>query len=349
MSPNYPLNCWYVLATSDEVQTELFSRRALGKHVLLYRVANGTVVAMDDRCAHRPHALSTGHRDGDKVVCGYHGMTYAPDGTLLDVPSQENVPPGVRVRTYPVFEQAPFVWVWLGDPGAAGLRTPPRIPWLTGERTWASSLDVSRILANYLLLHEHYLDLTNIFHMHPEAVPPDLQRLPALDEVMVSERSVSYLRITVPTRPAPWEKDVTGLAPDARSPRLEEGVFISPGLHVQRYVIDPEGSRPLTLVRVQAFTPESDGVTHSFTRIARDFTPHNAELTAYLREMFHEMTLRDAALLESMQVRIDEEFEELEPRRDLNIKADRAALRARRIARDMVDEETRYIGRMLAP
>jgi ferredoxin-NADP reductase len=43
--------------------------------------------------------------------------------------------------------------------------------------------------------------------------------------------------------------------------------------------------------------------------------------------------------LEATQLRIDEETE---PRRNVNVKADRASLRARRIANDMVDEESGY-------
>jgi phenylpropionate dioxygenase-like ring-hydroxylating dioxygenase large terminal subunit len=347
MRTNYPFNSWYVAATSDEITTGLSTRRILGRHVLLYRLESGEIVAMEDCCAHRPHPLSTGRRDGDRVVCGYHGFTYEPDGLLVGVPSQEHVPPGIRVRTYPVREQGPFIWVWMGVPGAADLRQPPRMPWLAGPGKWASSLEYRQVKANYLLLHEHYLDLTNVFHMHPEAAPPDLHTLPPLDEVEVSEMSASYTRLTGPTRPAPWEQAVTGMGDDDRAPRFEEGIFVSPGLHVQRYIIDPGGERPLTLVRIQAFTPESEGVTHTYTEIARDFATDSPDVTEILRAMFHEMTVRDAALLETMQVRMAEEDGERFPHRNINVKADRAALRARRIVRDMADEESGYRARVV--
>lgn len=347
MRPNYPFNSWYVAATSDEVTNGLFARRILGRHVMLYRLASGEIVAMEDRCAHRPHPLSTGRRDGDRVMCAYHGFTYEPNGLLVGVPSQEHVPPGVRIRTYPVRELGPFIWVWLGERGAADLRQPPRMPWLAGSSEWASSMEYVKVKANYVLLHEHYLDLTNVFHMHPEAVPPDLHSLPPLDEIEVSERAASYGRQTGPTRPAPWEQAVTGLDENSRSPRFEEGIFVSPGLHVQRYIIDPDGERPLSLVRIQGFTPESDGVTHTFTQIARDFATDSPDVTEILRAMFHEMTVRDAALLEIMQVRMTEEDEDRFPHRNINVKADRAALRARRIARDMADEEAGYRARVV--
>ena len=94
MTPNYPFNCWYVAATSDEVGEDLLARRLLDRPVVLYRRSSGDVVAMEDRCVHRAYPLSEGRRDGDRVVCGYHGFSYGPDGCLVDVPSQESVPPG---------------------------------------------------------------------------------------------------------------------------------------------------------------------------------------------------------------------------------------------------------------
>jgi phenylpropionate dioxygenase-like ring-hydroxylating dioxygenase large terminal subunit len=337
MRPNYPFNCWYVAATSDEVGQGLLARRLLDKPVVLYRCDSGDVVAMEDRCVHRAYPLSEGRRDGDRVVCGYHGFSYDPDGCLVEVPSQENIPPGARVRTYPVHEQSPFVWIWLGEPGAAALRPPPRVPWYADGSGWASTTEVLRVEANYLLLHEHYLDLTDVFVMHPEAVPPDIEVLPQLDEVEVSERSVSYSRSTPPSRLATWEADVTGLSADTASIRREEGTFVSPALHVQHYVIDPDDGKAYELLRIQGFTAESPTATHVFLQMARNFAIDNAEAGEFLRTMFHEWAIRDAAVLETIQRRLGEDTV---PRRDINVKADRAAVRARRIAMEMVDEES---------
>jgi phenylpropionate dioxygenase-like ring-hydroxylating dioxygenase large terminal subunit len=347
MRPNYPFNCWYVAANSDEVGPELLGRRLLDKPVVLYRRGSGEVVAMEDRCIHRAYPLSAGRRDGDRVICGYHGFAYGPDGCLVDVPSQENVPPGARVRTYPVHEQSPFVWIWLGDPGVAELRPPPRVPWYADGTGWASTHEVLRVEANYLLLHEHYLDLTDVFVMHPEVVPPDIEVLPQLDEVEVSERSVSYSRTTPPSRLAPWEVEITGLPADAAGTRCEEGTFVSPALHVQHYVIDPEGGKAYELLRIQGFTPESPQATHVFLQMARNFATDDAHVADFLRTMFHEWAMRDAVVLETIQRRLGEETV---PRRDINVKADRAAVRARRIAMETVDEESgRFaLTRMLA-
>ena len=337
MRPNYPFNCWYVAATSDEVGQDLLARRLLGVPVVLYRRESGDVVAMEDRCIHRAYPLSAGRRDGDRVVCGYHGFGYDPDGCLVDVPSQENVPPGAHVRTYPVHEQSPFIWIWLGDAGAAALRPPPRVPWYADGVGWASTTEVLRVEANYLLLHEHYLDLTDVFVMHPEVVPPDIEVLPPLDEVEVSERSVSYSRTTPPSRLAAWEAEVTGLSADSVGIRREEGMFVSPALHVQHYAIDPEDGRTYDLLRIQGFTPESPGTTHVFLQMARNYATNNDGAAEFLRTMFHEWAMRDAGVLETIQNRLEQDTL---PRRDINVKADRAAVRARRIAMEMVDDES---------
>lgn len=337
MRPNYPFNCWYVAATTDEVGQDLLARRLLDKPVLLYRRGSGEIVAMEDRCIHRAYPLSAGRRDGDRVVCGYHGFAYDPDGCLVDVPSQENVPPGARVRTYPVHEQSPFVWIWLGDPGVAALRPPPRVPWYADGTGWGSTAEVLRVEANYLLLHEHYLDLTNVFVMHPEVVPPDIELLPQLDEVEVSERSVAYSRELPSSRLAPWEAEITGLPADTEVIRREEGTFVSPALHVQHYVIAPEDGKGHELLRIQGFTPESPEVTHVFLQMARKFATDDDRIGQFLRTMFHEWATRDSDVLETIQRRLGEATEQ---RRDINVKADRAAVRARRIAMEMVAEES---------
>jgi vanillate O-demethylase monooxygenase subunit len=340
MRLNYPFNCWYVAATSDEVGPTLMGRRLLGLPVVLYRRESGEVVAMEDRCIHRAFPLSAGHLEGDRVVCGYHGFAYDPSGRCVEVPSQDNVPQGAGVRTYPVCEDSPFVWIWLGEPGAADLRPPPRTPWFT-DPEWANTGETLRVEANYMLLHEHYLDLTNIYAMHPELVPPGLEALPPLDEVDVSEMSVSYRRVAPPAPLTEWEAKTTGLPPGGTYARREQGTFVSPALHVQRYSIDVENGRAQEMLRIHGFTPESPTATHVFLRLVRNFGTASDDIADQIRAVFHQTAKRDIAVLETVQRQLGED---LEPRRDINVKADRAAIRARRVAQAMVRDEAGRAG-----
>jgi vanillate O-demethylase monooxygenase subunit len=332
---NYPKNCWYVAATSDEVGDGLAARRVLDTPVVLYRRSDGSIAVLEDRCAHHPYPLSAGHREEDLVVCGYHGCTYDAAGRCVRVPSQDTPPLGADVRVFPAVERGPFVWVWTGTPGGERLRPPPSTPWLQGDG-WSSVGEQRDVAANALLLHEHYLDLTNVFEMHAEMVPPGIDALPPLEEVEVSELSVSYVR-ELPKAPlAPWEARVSGLDTLESFGRKETGTFVTPGLHKQTYTITGSGGPELELVRTHGFTPESESATHVFLQISWRGSAVSADAGAQLAAVFHEMADRDLAVLETMQRCLDEDTT---PRRYVNVKADRAAVRARRIVQSMVEEE----------
>lgn len=333
---NYPRECWYVAATVDEVGDGFLARRILGTPVVLYRLADGSVAALEDRCAHRPYPLSAGSRDGDRIVCGYHGCTYDPDGTCVRVPSQDKPPLGARVRAFPVHMSGPFVWVWMGTPGSARLRPPAAMSELTSEGNWASTGERRSVRAGFLLLHEHYLDLTNVFEMHAEMVPPGIEALPPLEEVEISEVSVSYAR-ELPKAPlARWESAVSGLDSAEAFSRRETGTFVTPGLHRQTYTIGRADGPVFELVRLHGFTPETERSTHVFLQLAWRGTAVAVDAGPRLAEVFHAMAERDSAVLETVQRCLDEDQA---PRRYVNVKADRAALRARRIVQSMIEEE----------
>ena len=88
---------------------------------MLFRTTDGTAVALEDRCAHRPYPLSLGWLDGDTIVSGYSGFTYDARGFCVSVPTQDEIPVGARVRAFPVHDDGAFVWAWLGDPALAAL------------------------------------------------------------------------------------------------------------------------------------------------------------------------------------------------------------------------------------
>lgn len=330
---NYPVSCWYVAAISDEVGRSPLGRRLLDRDVVLYRTESGEVVALEDRCAHRAMPLSAGRLDGDRLVCGYHGFTYDATGACVRIPSQPNVPAGTCVRSYPIREQPPFVWIWLGQPGGASMARPPRTPWLgTGWGEFGSTMHVR---ANYMLLHEHYLDFTHIFEMHTEEAPIEPEDLPPLGEIEVSETSVSYSRTLPPTALADWEAEATGLDRTREYVRRESGRFVSPALHVQLWEIEAENGEIYENVRVQAFTPESPDTTHLFLWGAHGYATERAVVTQHLQQMIEGLAARDVDLLETIYAvgGLDGWS------RGVRVLADGAALRARTIVSQMLANE----------
>lgn len=120
-------NAWYVAAFSKELPSGLLSRTLLGVKVVFYRQSDGTVTALEDKCAHRRLPLSFGYLDGDNLVCGYHGMVFAPNGKCVSIPGQARIPPSACVRTFAVEERDGLIWIWMGQAERADLARMPDV------------------------------------------------------------------------------------------------------------------------------------------------------------------------------------------------------------------------------
>ena len=102
-------NCWYAAAWDDEVSEVPLARTILNEPVVLFRTADGWPAALEDRCCHRGLPLSMGRVEGETLQCGYHGLRFDPGGQCVAVPGQSTIPPGARVRSFPLVER--YGWV----------------------------------------------------------------------------------------------------------------------------------------------------------------------------------------------------------------------------------------------
>jgi phenylpropionate dioxygenase-like ring-hydroxylating dioxygenase large terminal subunit len=112
-------NCWYPAGFASRMGEGLHQRRILGEDIVVWRQPDGRFAALQDRCPHRFLPLSMGCLRNGNVQCGYHGLTFAADGTCVRVPGQSTIPPSARVKAYPVELNMGLVWIWLGDPALA--------------------------------------------------------------------------------------------------------------------------------------------------------------------------------------------------------------------------------------
>ena len=159
-------NSWYVAGWSDEVgQQKPLARIMLGEHVVLFRKTDGSVAALEDRCAHRRMPLSLGRiTDKDTLICPYHGLTYNSSGKCVHVPGQD-APGEIRIRSYPVEERAGMVWLWMGPPNKAEIDKMFDCSWL--ERPgWHTTRLYRHAKANYLLLNDNLADLLHVAYLH---------------------------------------------------------------------------------------------------------------------------------------------------------------------------------------
>jgi phenylpropionate dioxygenase-like ring-hydroxylating dioxygenase large terminal subunit len=331
-SGNYPLNCWYVAATSDEVGRSLLARQALGRRLLLFRTADGQPAALDDRCPHRAAPLSMGTLDGDEVVCRYHGFTYTADGQCVRVPSQRNVPYGARVRSYPVAERPPFVWVWPGNPALSRGAEPPDLPPLR-EPGWAVLGGSLEMAVNYMLLHDNALDRTHFPFVHPHRIHRGYVEDPPPLRIEVAETTVSYSRTFTPAPLTGWQREATGLPADREYTQRETGTFVSPALHVDEMdIVGPD--QVYRGVFIRAYTPVDQARTLIIWRAARNYAQDDESVTGRLREVYEGTMAEDQPLLEAIQATTGGAVGY-----QVSAAADAAAIRAYQIVEAMLAEE----------
>jgi phenylpropionate dioxygenase-like ring-hydroxylating dioxygenase large terminal subunit len=165
-SGDYPLNCWYVAGRAEDFDHSLRALRLFGRDIVFYRGASGAVMALEDACPHRKLPLSMGTLDGDRVVCGYHGLTFDGRGVCVAAPTQPDaIPNRARVRSYAVLERYGFVWVWPGaakaDPDA--MLDIPNFDDPDWGKTARGALSIG---CNYLWVVDNLLDPSHVAWVH---------------------------------------------------------------------------------------------------------------------------------------------------------------------------------------
>ena len=157
---------WYVAAYASKLRKRPLARTILGVPLVLFRQADGTAVALIDRCAHRNMALSRGRVWEGQVECPYHGWRYNGQGQCVAIPSMPDgagSPVDVRIQSFPTAEKDGFVWVYMGsrDPAQA----PRPLPHY-GDSEWTTFRMKTRFAANALACLENFLDCPHTVYVH---------------------------------------------------------------------------------------------------------------------------------------------------------------------------------------
>lgn len=158
---------WYAVAESRELRRgNMLGRSLLGELLVLTRRADGEIAALQNRCLHRNAPLSLGRREGDAIVCPYHGWRYSESGRLTAIPSQpEPSKTGHRcLPTFDVREAQGYVYVRLTRGGEA--HEPFAIPML-GVKGWRHVRLVHRFRNTVTNCVENFVDVPHTAWVHP--------------------------------------------------------------------------------------------------------------------------------------------------------------------------------------
>ena len=336
-------NAWYVGAWGTEVgRQKLLRRTLLNEPVVFYRKEDGTPVALEDKCAHRHAPLSAGKLVGDAVQCPYHGLEYDETGDCVRVPGQSSIPPGCRVKSYPVVERYQWVWIWMGDPALANPDDIEDFHWMD-DPEWRAKGELLPLEANYKLLVENLLDLSHLTFIHATTLGTDK----VAETPMKHERGDKHVTVTrwvMNSPPPPFFQKAGGFAPDELVDRWQIITWTPPAFvrldvgAAKAGTGAPEGDRSqgFTMRNLNAITPETDKTTHYFWAQAHDFRIDEPWITDLLVQNVHTAFMEDLWIIKLQQENM--ETGTTPPRIDIN--HDGGGIQAIRILNSMIEGET---------
>ena len=335
-------NAWYVGAWGTEIGATPLARRICDEPIVFYRDAQGTVAALADFCCHRGAPLSCGKVIDTGLECGYHGMVYGRDGTVVAIPGQSHVPSKARVRSYPVVERDAVVWIWMGaaqDADASTIRPLHPDMW-----AWPHRTEVYHVKANAMLIVDNLMDLTHLAYVHTSTIGGNVQgQLNAIMDEEHNDRGLKYTRWILDSHAPPSFQKALNFAGNVD--RWGEFDYVAPGTIAQwaGSVDANTGARDrnnrvggFQLRTLHALTPETETSSFYLWSIANGHQQDNPKATD---DLFNDVTIafhEDIAIIEQQQQRLLEFGEN-----DLvNMRNDGARVHMRRIIEAMAKRET---------
>jgi phenylpropionate dioxygenase-like ring-hydroxylating dioxygenase large terminal subunit len=343
--PGYPVNCWWVAATIEEVTRMPLARRLLDRPVVLFRTESGSVIALEDRCAHRRAPLSLGKLLGDEITCPYHGFRYDGAGRCTHIPTQTHIPPALAVKRYPVCEHGPFVWIWMGEVSQADPARLPALSWPanpTGVRFGTYGVRQ----CSYNAVQENYMDLAHILFLHSwdqdwlryGDSPQHLQSCTTLEET-----SDTLVRTTnmIGVDPVPLDAKTLGLEAGQKVNTLHRCTFLPPGCFFQEedndWATARTGTRKSYGYRaIHCTTPVSSGSCHWWRSYAYDF---GYEATQEYQARWNAILKEDYDLLEAIQAAATQGATDATAPDDILVHADRSVAIVRKMLGKMLEAE----------
>lgn len=340
----YLRNCWYMAGWAEELGDKGFVREILGRPTYFYRLVSGAAAAILDRCPHRFAPLSMGTRQGDMLVCGYHGLGFGPDGTCLRNPFANRIPAGSTVPTFAVVERDGIVWLWGGARDTADPALIPQFPFVPDAPGWRTLRGYTLMQANYEYGTDNLMDLSHIEFVHKGSFAGQ-------GVIFAGEHSVRQDGDTLHSN---W------WMPDIAPPSVAQGAF-PPEAKVDHW-LDMRWNAPASMrlnvgvcphgaVREAGFevpqahilTPASAHETHYFWSTSRPAEGAEPEMDAMLLDLFRQaFDEEDKPLIEAAYASVRANLDaggDFWAEQPLSLGIDQGGTRARRLLEKLIAQE----------
>lgn len=340
----YLKNCWYMAGWADEVTERGLVRQILGLPVFIYQMADARFGAIVDRCPHRFAPLSRGERDGDLVVCGYHGLKFGPDGVCAHNPFAERIPAGAAIRAFIVVERHDAIWIWAGSPETADPDLIPDFSFVPNSPTLRSVRGYTLMLANFEYGTDNLMDLSHIEWVHKGTFAGD-------GIIFAGEHSV---RQDGDTLHSDW------WMPNIKPPMVAQGL-VAEGETVDHWLrmrwnapasmrLDvgacPHGAGEeagFNVPQAHILTPANDHETHYFWTASRNHDLNSPEADQYMLHLFQQaFDVEDKPMIEAAYANVRANLEaggDFWAEKPLSLGIDQGGTRARRLLESFIARE----------
>lgn len=337
-------NCWYVAAYDVELGHQPLARTLLGQPVVLYRTERGQAIALEDRCCHRNLPLSLGRREGDGIRCGYHGLRFDASGQCIEIPGQKEIPPGTRIRSYPLIEKWNFIWLWMGDPLTRDDALLPAWQCIDDRTLTATMGNDGKPLAmkcHWELNNDNLLDLLHVAYVHESTLGGvGLDRNPITTERF--PRKVRMMRWSPNVTPPPLLAQLAGFDSSdvdrwqSTICELPSHCTIDVGFAAAGAIgRDGDWDKGVRLRALITATPESETSSFMFYQQVRNFAVGNAEVSRRFIANIRDIFLEDIAVMEGQQ----RTNSAMPGARTVEIRADVPVVAMRRLVREFAARE----------
>lgn len=336
------LNTWYAAAWADEVSHALLARTILTEPVVFFRKPDGTVVALQDRCAHRFVPLHLGKLKGDIIECKYHGLCYDERGICVFNPHGDGaIPPTARVKSYHTFEKHGAVWVWMGDSEAADPHKIFDFHQFDDSERYACVTGYLHVAANYQLVSDNLLDLSHGQYLHPLFTNP--AGPPAMEPDTAHEVDTVWAKFVRKSQYPNQYFQMLGYPKDELGDHRNYMRWNPPGtllLDVGMTRVNGLPEEGISIPTAHLLTPETETTTHYFWGMARNFRLQDQELSARLLRIGMEVfENEDKPVIEAQQRSMGAATDLLAFKPAL-LQTDRASMRARRMLSERLKRQS---------
>jgi vanillate O-demethylase monooxygenase subunit len=317
---------WHAVAPVEEVGDGPHQVWLLGEPWALVRLS-GEVRAFMDRCPHRLAPLSVGHHCDGELQCGYHGWTFAADGTCTSMPpigASEHLPKRADlIPAWGVAERFGLVWIAPEEP----LCPIPAFPEWGADGFDSIHTTFLRTPVSAGQLVDNFLDASHFPYVHAGTFG-DSMAAEVHDDGIEREGWVARTVFSTWYRNYDDPLVATGEHPEVQPQELLKEGSASFTVYL-RLCFPVTGA---TLAILFCCHPERNGSTRIYKMVARDDSNGAPEMIA--------KTVVDEDLILTEDLRVLGAYPDmvlhLDLRAEVHTKADRLSVAWRRLLGDMV-------------